>query len=818
VAEEAKPFQVLYDYSDVPTVKRFALCNDRVRLILGPFGSGKTSGCIMEIMRRAQEMTPCYDGIRRSRWAVVRNTYAQLKDTTIRSFHDWFPPKIFGEYHVTDHNYLITKFPGMHLELCFRALDRPDQVSNLLSFEFTSAYFNEAREIPKTIIDAMDGRIGRYPSKRDAGEYWHGMILDSNPPEDDSDLYNVFEKTRPEGWSIFKQPSGLSAQAENTLHLPKNYYQNLARGKDEMFVRVYVHGQYGYLVAGRPVFTAFKDNIHVAHRPLEPIKNLPLITGWDFGLCYDDETEVLTENGWKFFEDVDDKELVMTKNFETNIIEYQKPSKKIKRWHDGEMILYENHNVNFCVTPEHVIPCRKRYGHHGKVFNGTHRIAAEYLFDNVTKHYAVDIRAKWDGDSNGVFGPLGWSASVFAEFMALYLSEGSCDRVHSRINIAQETQDPVFQKILDNTKLNWIRGSKVWRITNETLNEYLKSFGYSNQKSVPTEIKNMGKEEILKFIFAYTRGDGHIRVRPNGSEEHTIFTISKRMADDFQELALKVGWHAKIRIVKPQDSIIFEDGKGRVIHNEGGYCITFKKKKGTYSEIVKNKLSKIRYAGNVYCLTVPNGTLYVRRKLTPSWNGNTPAVSIAQITPLGQLRIIDEVVSDGVLFKPFIQNQVHPVLRQKYFGMKVVGFGDMTGSNRNPTSEDTCFDILHSREIGLSDIIPAPTNDMVSRTTAVDAFLNKMVNGEPGFILSPNCHHLRKALNGGYHYEKERKAASRNEYKPSPEKNFSSHIADSLEYLCMYIVNREEDEKRWKAFASQLQKRDYRPASSEAGY
>jgi hypothetical protein len=115
--------------------------------------SGKTSGCIMDIVRRANEITPCHDGIRRSRWAVVRNTYLQLKDTTIRSVFDWFPPKIFGEYRVTDHNYIITKFPGVQLELCFRALDREDQVSNLLSFEFTSAYFNEAREIPWSIID-----------------------------------------------------------------------------------------------------------------------------------------------------------------------------------------------------------------------------------------------------------------------------------------------------------------------------------------------------------------------------------------------------------------------------------------------------------------------------------------------------------------------------------------------------------------------------------------------------------------------------------------------------------------------------------------
>ena len=736
--------------------------------------SGKSSGCVIEIIRRAHEQVPGPDGIRRSRWAVVRNSYGQLKDTTIKTFHDWFPPKMFGEWRVTDHTYIFTKFPGVQLEILFRALDRPDQVSNLLSLEVTGAWFNEVREIPKTIIEAMDSRIGRYPSLRDGGASWYGIIMDTNPPDEDSYLYKMFEKVRPDNWEIFKQPSGLSVHAENIPHLPKNYYKNLAKGKDEMYIRIYIHGQYGYLISGKPVFMSFRDNIHVAPAPLEPMKGLDVLIGFDFGLCYDDQTEVLTKVGWKYFKDVSGDDTVMTKNFDTNIIEYQKPSHRIVRDYTGDMYLYENNNINFCVTPEHIIPCRRRFGHDGTIWKGHHRMSAKWLYDNIQKHYAVDLRAEWKGDSSGTFGPLGWSAHVFSEFMGLYLSEGSCDKVHSRIHIAQNNCDPVFQEILDATGLTWKRNEKMWRVTNELLNNYLRQFGYAKEKYVPDEIKNMATEDIISFIFSYTRGDGHIRVRDNGAEEHTIFTTSRRMAGDFQELAQKVYWYAKIREVKPQDSVIFENGKGRVIHNEGGYCITFKKR-AMKSALTKQYFSKVQYSGKVYCLTVPNGTLYVRRKWNPSWNGNSPACVIGQISPLGQLRILDELVSDGMGLRQFCENQLLPLLRQKYFGMNVMGYGDPSGSSRAPTDETTCFDILKSAEIGLGNINPAPTNAIIPRVGAVEKYLNKMSYGEPGFILSPNCHFIRKAMNGAYHYDKDPKGIG-DEYKPMPVKNFASHI------------------------------------------
>jgi hypothetical protein len=406
-------------------------------------------------------------------------SYIQLRDTTIKTFHDWFPPKIFGEWRATDHTFFITRFPGVHLEVLFRALDRPDQVSNLLSLELTGAWFNEAREIPKTIIEAMDGRIGRFPSMRDVDDYWCGIIMDSNPPDEDSYLYRMFEKVRPDNWEIFKQPSGLSAHAENTTHLKKDYYKTLAKGKDEMYVRIYIHGQYGYLVSGKPVFTSFVDNVHVSPHVLEPMKNVDVICGFDFGL--------------------------------------------------------------------------------------------------------------------------------------------------------------------------------------------------------------------------------------------------------------------------------------------------------------------------------------------------QPAVTIGQITPLGQLRILDELVSDGMGLRQFCINQLLPLLRQKYFGMNIMGFGDPSGVNRMPTDESTCFEVLQGSEVGLRNVVPAPTNAILPRIAAVESFLNKMYKGEPGFLLSPNCHFLRKALNGGYHYAKDPKGQGE-DYKPMPEKNFSSHVSDSLQMLCMYVDEKAANDKKWKEFSSKIKTVDYRPASDVAGY
>jgi hypothetical protein len=297
--------EVRYSYRDAPTIKSFSRSDKFIRGLMGPFGSGKSSGCVVEIIKRGMAQAPGPDGVRRTRWVVVRNTYQQLRDTTIATFLQWLPDRVFGDYNKTEHRYLITAFEGAEIEVLFRALDRPDQVGNLLSLEVTGAWINEAREIPWTIIQAIQGRVGRYPAKKDGGATWFGIVMDTNPPDTDSWWYKVFEEKRPENAALFRQPSGLSPEAENVKNLPARYYENLASGTaDKEWIKVYVEGDYGFVIDGKPVYPEYNDGFHCTDKILS-LEKAPIYRGWDFGLTPACVFSQLTPSGqWIVFDEM----------------------------------------------------------------------------------------------------------------------------------------------------------------------------------------------------------------------------------------------------------------------------------------------------------------------------------------------------------------------------------------------------------------------------------------------------------------------------------------------------------------------------------
>lgn len=63
-----------------------------------------------------------------------------------------------------------------------------------------------------------------------------------------------------------------------------DYYRRIMAGKDPEWIKVYVNGEYGRLIEGKPVFHNFRDSVHVTAAPLQPVPNLPLLIGVDFGL------------------------------------------------------------------------------------------------------------------------------------------------------------------------------------------------------------------------------------------------------------------------------------------------------------------------------------------------------------------------------------------------------------------------------------------------------------------------------------------------------------------------------------------------------
>lgn len=271
--------------------------------IKGPIGSGKSTACCFRPWRHLAESEPDRKGIRRARWAVVRNTYPELKTTTIKTWHQWFP-KDMGNWQDTGPPTHHIQDGDVDMEVMFLALDRPDDVKKLLSLELTGAWINEAREVPKAVMDGLTGRVGRFPPLRDGGSRWAGVIMDTNPPDTDHWWYLLAERVPGETldslnkaeaalraagvldpnqalFEFYSQPGGDSPLAENVENLPAGYYQLASAGKGEDWVRVYVRGDYGYVTDGKPVYPEFRDNVHVRQVDFDP--RMGLWIGIDFG-------------------------------------------------------------------------------------------------------------------------------------------------------------------------------------------------------------------------------------------------------------------------------------------------------------------------------------------------------------------------------------------------------------------------------------------------------------------------------------------------------------------------------------------------------
>jgi hypothetical protein len=285
--------RVKLEYTATPTGARFHGSRSFVRGVLGPVRSGKSTMMTNELFSRMSRQAP-FNGLRKTRWAVIRNTYGELQDTTLKTWLDWWSEDRFGAFNHNEMTHRI-KFRDVEAEVLFRALDRPKDIKKLLSLELTGAWVNEAREIPRPIIEALIDRVGQYPPKREGGSTWFGVMMDTNPPDSDHWWYKLFEEARPDGWELFKQPGALIEQggrfhpnphAENLDNLAEgiDYYLRRLAGKSLAHIRVYYCSQYGFVVDGKPVHPDYADHFHASTELLQPDLRLPCIVGLDFGL------------------------------------------------------------------------------------------------------------------------------------------------------------------------------------------------------------------------------------------------------------------------------------------------------------------------------------------------------------------------------------------------------------------------------------------------------------------------------------------------------------------------------------------------------
>lgn len=289
-----------YDASQAPTCADFMKSAAFGRLIAGPVGSGKTTACIIELLRRAIEQGPADDGLSYTRFAITRQTLKQLKDTVLKDCKDWL--KGISEYRVSE-NTLYVKFDRVRSEWIFIPLEDAEDQARLLSMQLTGAWLSEAIEMDVNVLAPISGRIGRYPSGAHGAPTWYGMFADTNMPSEGS-AWHKFMTEPPPDWGIHIQPSGLSPAAENLcyllqteaskklplddptrLKLGRRYYERLVEmyGLDSDWVKRYVRAEYGDDPSGTAVFKAsFTYNFHCVD-DTAPVPGYPILVGQDFG-------------------------------------------------------------------------------------------------------------------------------------------------------------------------------------------------------------------------------------------------------------------------------------------------------------------------------------------------------------------------------------------------------------------------------------------------------------------------------------------------------------------------------------------------------
>jgi hypothetical protein len=269
----------------------------------------------MELLRRAAEQSKAPDGIRYTRFALLRQTLMQLKATVLKDCDQWLSR--VGQWKVSESTYHV-RFNDIISEWVFLPLENAEDKARLLSMQLTGAFLSECIEMNIDILGHVQGRIGRYPSGQRGVPSWYGIIADTNMPVEMSQWYDFMENIKAgtvPTWQFFKQPSGMEepifdkaghqiSGAENlnwllqnaeTVKLPLNHPARIAQGKkyyeqliatygpDHDWVNRYVYANYGNDPSGSAVFReSYRGDFHTVDDTLV-VPGYPLYVGQDFG-------------------------------------------------------------------------------------------------------------------------------------------------------------------------------------------------------------------------------------------------------------------------------------------------------------------------------------------------------------------------------------------------------------------------------------------------------------------------------------------------------------------------------------------------------
>jgi len=352
--------------------------------------------------------------------------------------------------------------------------------------------------------------------------------------------------------------------------------------------------------------------------------------------CFDIETEILTKNGWKRYNELDYHDEFMTLNRGNNNIEYQKANKIFQYLYDGKMFNLETRQVSLNVTPNHNMFIAKGNQEGNKIwrickpkdiFNKKCYFKKDGLWTGgkITEYFLLPkVEGRTKTKDKKI--PIG----EWVKFFGLWTAEGHTTsdlKGNYKIGISmfEDTLLNEMHSLLKSWGLNpnkQYRNGKLYRVEccNKQLFLYLKQFGKASQKYIPNEIKELSPYLLKDFLTYFEYGDGE------HSEGVTrLITSSIGLRDDLQEIALKAGYSANFNILMRKGDER-KMGKRKLKAKQDIWRITVVKKQNEpfiNPYRTSSKSTWRDYKGVVWCVNVPNHIIYIRRNGKTLWSGNS---------------------------------------------------------------------------------------------------------------------------------------------------------------------------------------------------
>jgi nucleoside-diphosphate-sugar epimerase len=429
-------------------------------------------------------------------------------------------------------------------------------------------------------------------------------------------------------YSMIDRRHAVYTQTNNVVGNLNVLYAMADHVPDCHLIKLGTMGEYG-----TPNIDIEEGYITITHKGRTDTLPYPKQPGSFYHLCYDDQTEVLTRNGWKLFGELSDTDEVATRQLDSARLVYARPTARLAYYYQGPMYCVEQRRLDLCVTPNHrMVTSYKRR-------DGTEALRFEEAGTILRKYNRYHLTVAWEGEEqetftlpaysflNGDYTPETRPAVTipmddWLTFMGWYIAEGCVDRARAkapnRINVNQKLgvhSDQVaaaFQRIADALGCTYSsyafkdRDQLAHYLFSTQLAVYLAPLGDSKAKRIPRELLGLSRRQLRLLFDALMEGDGTWMDREDQYGRYD--TSSPGLADDVQELALKLGLSANVTRFGDEYRVNITRSTVLQVNQD--------------SDDPNDWMEP--YAGQVYCCEVPgDGIIMVRRNGKPVWCGNS---------------------------------------------------------------------------------------------------------------------------------------------------------------------------------------------------